>query len=182
MVVEAFQDLIQSNAAYAGGFAHGDLPAPPRRNLAVVTCMDARVDAYAVLGLEPGDAHVLRNAGARSTDDVVRSLIKSIHQLGVTRVAIVHHTDCGAAKIQLDVLRSQVAERTGHDPVDVDFHLIADEDQSIIDDVEALASSPYLPAGIAVAGFMYDVRTGLLDPRHSATVGGFPESADLDSE
>jgi carbonic anhydrase len=180
VVVEAFQDLVESNADYADGFAHGALPAPPRRHLAVVTCMDARIDVYQVLGLEPGDAHVLRNAGARTTDDVVRSLIKSIHQLGVTRVAIVHHTDCGAAKIQLDVLRSQVAERTGHDPVDVDFHLIADEDQSIVDDVEALAASPYLPAGIAVAGFMYDVRTGRLDPRHSATVGGFTDAADLE--
>jgi carbonic anhydrase len=178
--VEAFRDLIESNAGYAEGFAHGQLPAPPRRHLAVVTCMDARIDAYSVLGLEPGDAHVLRNAGARTTDDVVRSLIKSIHQLGVTRVAIVHHTDCGAAKIQLDDLRRQVSERTGHDPAGVDFHLIADEDQSIIDDVEALAASPYLPAGIAVAGFMYDVRTGELDPRHSTTVGAATEPADIE--
>jgi carbonic anhydrase len=132
--------------------------------------MDCRIDPLGALGLEPGDAHVLRNAGARTTDDVVRSLVKSTNQLGVTRIAVVHHTDCGAAKIELGALRQKVQEATGNDPADVEFHLIDDEDASIVEDVEALAASPWLPPGTAIAGFMYDVRTGRLDPRHATEV------------
>jgi carbonic anhydrase len=169
--VERFADLLDANARYAQDFAAGDLEAPPRLQLAVVTCMDARIDAYQVLGLQPGDAHVLRNAGARTTDDMIRSLIKSINQLGVTRVALIHHTDCGAAKIELGSLRRAVHENTGHDPVDVDFHLIHDEDQSIVDDVEALAACPWFPAGTEIGGFLYDVRTGTLEPRLTRTAG-----------
>ena len=91
---------------------------------------------------------------------------------------MVHHTDCGAAKIQLDDLRARVLDRTGHDPVDVDFHLIDDDRQSIVDDVERLCASPYLPRGTDVAGFLYDVHTGLLAPVMSGSVGAVPELAD----
>ena len=169
--MDPFDDLVTANAAYADGFALGELPAPPRRNLAVVTCMDCRIDPLAVLGLAPGDAHVLRNAGARVTDDVLRSLVKSVNQLGVTRVAVVHHTDCGAAKIKLDDLRTTVQAATGNDPADVEFHLIADQDEALAADVDALRTYPYLPAGTEVAGFLYDVTTGVAESRHRATVG-----------
>ena len=169
--MDPFDDLVTANAAYASEFALGELPAPPRRNLAVVTCMDCRIDPLAVLGLEPGEAHVLRNAGARVTDDVLRSLVKSVNQLGVTRVAVVHHTDCGAAKIKLDDLRATVQAATGHDPADVDFHLIADQDEALAADVEALRTYPYLPDGTEVAGFLYDVTTGVAESRHRATIG-----------
>jgi carbonic anhydrase len=169
--VDPFDDLVTANASYAKDFSLGALPAPPRRKLAVVTCMDCRIDPLAVLGLAPGDAHVMRNAGARVTDDVLRSLVKSVNQLGVTRVAVMHHTDCGAAKIQLDVLRAAVEAATGNDPAEVDFHLIADPDQALADDVEAVRSHPYLPSGTEVAGFVYDVTTGVADSRHRATVG-----------
>ena len=160
-----FADLLGANADHASHFEDGSLEAPPGLRLAVVTCMDARIDDYRAFGLHPGDAHVLRNAGARVTDDVIRSLVKSTNQLGVTRVAIVHHTDCGAAKIELSSLRERVIQRTGNDPVDLDFHLIADPDQAVLDDVEALASCPWLPPGTVVGGFMYDVRTGTVEPR-----------------
>jgi carbonic anhydrase len=170
--VQRFADLIDANTAYAEGFAYGDLGAPPRRGLAVVTCMDARIDTYRIFGLEPGDAHVLRNAGARATDDMVRSLVKSTNQLGVERIAVVHHTDCGAAKIKLPSLRETVRANTGHDPDDVEFHLIADEDQSIVDDVEAFAACPWFPPGTVIAGFLYDVATGKVDPRLEREVGG----------
>ncbi|HEY6531229.1 MAG TPA: carbonic anhydrase [Acidimicrobiales bacterium] len=169
--MDAFADLVTANTDYAETFALGDLPAPPRRNLAVVTCMDCRIDPLAVLGLAPGDAHVLRNAGARVTDDVLRSLVKSINQLGVTRVAVMHHTDCGAAKIELDSLRATVQAATGNDPADVEFHLIADQDEALAADIEALRSHPYLPKGTEVAGFLYDVTTGVAEPRHHTTVG-----------
>jgi carbonic anhydrase len=176
--VHRFEDLIQANTDYAAHFPHAELGAIPQRHLAVLTCMDCRIDVHQVLGLAPGEAHVLRNAGARATDDAIRSLIKSTIQLEVERIAVVHHTDCGAAKIQLDDLRARVLQRTGHEPTDVDFHLIGDEHQSIVDDVERLCASPYLPVGTDVAGFLYDVRTGRLDPVISGTVGAAPVLAD----
>lgn len=166
-----FSDLIDANVDYAAQFDRADLEAPPAHRLAVLTCMDARIDTDRAFGIREGDAHVLRNAGARVTDDMIRSLIKSTNQLGVTRIAIVHHTDCGAAKIKLPDLRERVKERCGHDPAWVDFHLIDDEDQSIIDDVEALAACPWLPPGTVIGGFMYDVKTGQLDPRLVREVG-----------
>jgi carbonic anhydrase len=169
--VDAFDDLISANAAYAEDFALGDLPAPPRRQLAVITCMDCRIDPLAVLGLEPGDAHVLRNAGARVTDDMLRSLVKSVNQLGVERVVVMHHTDCGASKIVLSQLREKVTEATGNDPAEVEFHLIDDPAAALAADVEALRTYPYLPAGTPILGMVYDVHTGVADARHTATVG-----------
>ncbi len=169
--MDPFADLIAANAEYVDRFRLGDLPAPPRRKLAVVTCMDCRIDPLAILGLEAGDAHVLRNAGARITDDVLRSLVKSVNQLGVERVAVMHHTDCGAAKIVLSELRAKVVEATGNDPSAVEFHLIDDQAAALEADVEAVRGCPYLPPGTEVAGFLYDVTTGVAEPRHHATVG-----------
>lgn len=169
--MDAFDDLLIANTAYADAFTLGALAAAPRRQLAVVTCMDCRIDPLAIWGLEPGDAHVLRNAGARVTDDVLRSLVKSVNQLGVTRVAVMHHSDCGAAKIVLSELRQKVQATTGNDPEDVEFHLIDDPAATLAADVEALRVHPYLPPGTAVAGFYYDVTTGIAEHRHSAVVG-----------
>ena len=177
--MQPFEDLLQSNAEHVARFSQADLGAIPTSHLAVLTCMDCRIDVHQAFGLAPGQAHVLRNAGARASDDAIRSLIKSTIQLGVDRIAVVHHTDCGAAKIQLDTLRERVVERTGNDPVDVDFRLIADEDQSIVDDVDRLRTSPYLPPGTALGGFLYDVRTGRLEPRVSGVVGGDLELVDV---
>ena len=176
--MQRFDDLLQANAEYAARFPYAELGTIPQRHVAVLTCMDCRIDVHQVLGLAPGEAHVLRNAGARATDDAIRSLIKSTVQLEVERIAVVHHTDCGAAKIQLDDLRARVLDRTGNEPTDVEFHLIGDEHQSIVDDVERLCASPYLPPGTDVAGFLYDVRTGRLAPVLSGTVGDAPVLAD----
>ena len=104
--------------------------------------MDSRIDPLAVLGLRVGQSHVLRNAGARVTDDVLRSLVKSVNQLGVTRIVVMHHSDCGAAKIVLSELRAKVTEATGNDPAEVDFHLIDDPDAALHADVEALREPP----------------------------------------
>ena len=169
--LDTFEDLIEANDRHAATFDAGSLPAPPRRQLAVLTCMDCRIDEHEAFGIAAGDAHVLRNAGARTSDDAIRSLIKSTHQLGVNRIAVIHHTDCGAAKIQRDDLRAKVRATTGHDPVEVDFQLIGDPDQTLLDDVERLRTSPYLPPGTLVGGFVYDVRTGRLDPRVIGRVG-----------
>jgi len=169
--VDTFADLFAANAEYASGFALGELVAPPSRHVAVVTCMDARIDPLAIFGLAPGDAHVLRNAGARITDDVLRSLVKSVNQLEVTSIVVMHHNDCGAAKIRLDDLRRKVTEATGHDPADVDFHLIGDEDAALRADIEAVQHCPYLPAGTDVVGLLYDVTTGVATPKLAAVVG-----------
>jgi carbonic anhydrase len=123
-----------------------------------------------MFGFETGDIHVMRNAGARITPDIIRSLIKSVNQLEVDRIAIVHHTDCGAAKIDLSGLRAKVLAATGSDPDGVEFHLIGDQASALSADVEAVRTCPYLPVGTAVAGFLYDVTTGLLTPHTSTFV------------
>jgi carbonic anhydrase len=168
--VDSFKDLVDGNAEFAEAFSIADLSPIPRRHLAVVTCMDCRVDPLAMFGFETGDIHVMRNAGARITPDIIRSLIKSVNQLEVDRIAIVHHTDCGAAKIDLSGLRAKVLAATGSDPDGVEFHLIGDQASALSADVEAVRSCPYLPVGTAVAGFLYDVTTGLLTPHTSTFV------------
>jgi carbonic anhydrase len=133
--------------------------------------MDCRIDPLAIFGFEVGDIHVMRNAGARITPDMLRSLIKSVNQLEVDRIAIMHHTDCGAAKVDLPGLRSKVLAATGSDPTDVEFHLIGDPAAALDADIEAVRTCPYLPVGTAVAGFIYDVETGVLQPHDSTFVG-----------
>ena len=167
----AFRDILDGSDAYSASFAHDGLSAIPQARLVIVTCMDTRINPLAIFGLEIGQAHVLRNAGARVTEDVIRSLIKSINQLEVERIMVLHHTDCGAAKIKLDSLRSAVTAATGNDPTDVEFHLLDDADRSLAADVELLRTCPYFPVGTAVAGAMYDVTTGAVDKRHETFVG-----------
>jgi len=157
-------DLLAGNARYAERFDGGGLSAEPKRHLAVVTCMDTRLDVYALLGLHLGDAHVIRNAGGRVTDDVLRSLIVSIEVLGTTAVAVIQHTDCGMAKATDDELRALVRERRGADPEPVRFLTIDDHGETIRADVASLRASPFLPSDLDVGGFLYDVRTGRLAP------------------
>ena len=155
-------DLLAGNARYAERFTGGELSARPARHLAVVTCMDTRLDVYAMLGLQLGDAHVIRNAGGRVTDDVLRSLIVSIEVLGTTAVAVIQHTDCGMAKTTEAGLQALVRERRGADAGAVRFLTIDDHAGTIRADVAWLRASPLLPADLDVRGFLYDVRTGRL--------------------
>ncbi len=157
-------DLLAGNARYAEHFTGGELAARPARHLAVVTCMDARLDVYALLGLQLGDAHVIRNAGGRVTDDVLRSLIVSIEVLGTAAVAVIQHTDCGMTKTTEDGLRELVRERRGADARDVRFLTIDDHTETIRADVASLRASPFLPSDLDVRGFLYDVKTGQLAP------------------
>ena len=169
--VDSFRDLADGNSAYVANFPNASLSAIPRQHLAVVTCMDCRIDPLAIFGLQVGDIHVMRNAGARITPDMLRSLIKSVNQLEVDRIAILHHTDCGAAKVDLPGLRAKVLAATGSDPADVEFHLIGDHAAALDADIEAVRTCPYLPVGTAVAGFIYDVTTGVVTPHDSTVVG-----------
>src|SRR5438067_10775290 len=150
-------DLVAGNARYAEGFAAAGLAglgAVPARHLAVVTCMDTRLDTYAMLGLHLGDAHVIRNAGGRVTDDVLRSLIVSIEVLGTTAVAVIQHTDCGMAKTTDDQLRAMVRERRGTDPEPVRFLTINDHAETIRADIASLRASPFLPPDVDIRGFL----------------------------
>ena len=169
--MDSFKDLVDGNAAFAESFPNAELSAIPRRHLAVVTCMDCRIDPLAIFDLRVGDLHVMRNAGARVTPDIIRSLIKSVNQLEVDRIAILHHTDCGAAKIELLQLREKVRSATGSDPEEIEFHLIGDQLSALQADVDAVRTCPYLPVGTAVAGFVYDTATGIVTQHASSFVG-----------
>jgi carbonic anhydrase len=146
-------ELLAANEAAA---RPASLDQRPTRRLAVVTCMDARIDVFAVLGLELGDAHVIRNAGGRLTDDVLRSLALSSSVLGVDTVVVMQHTKCGLAGASDAELRA----RTG---ADLDFLPIADHEASLQADIERLSNTPYLSALRTIAGFVYDVESGRVD-------------------
>lgn len=154
-----FDDLLTANADYVSRFDSGDLPREPARRLLVVTCMDARIDTLAVLGLKPGDAHVLRNAGGRVSDDVIRSLLVSTRLLGVTNVVVMHHTGCGMASISRHDAEALLADIADEHLETFDLLAIDDQEQALRADVAAVTSSPLLPP-VDAAGFIYDVRTG----------------------
>ena len=146
------QRMLTANEAYAAARANvGD--ARPSRHLAVVTCMDARIDVFAVLGLHLGEAHVIRNAGGRVTDDVLRSLALSSQVLGVTAVAVMQHTKCGLAGVTDDELRRLTGADLGFFPID-------DHAAALREDIDILTSTPYLEPISTIAGFVYDVETG----------------------
>jgi len=157
--VAILDEVRAANATYAEGFTKGDLPMPPGRKFAVVACMDARLDPAKALGLEEGDAHIIRNAGGRAVD-AIRSLVISQRLLGTEEVIVVHHTDCGMLTFDNDTLRGIVRERLGADASDIDFLPFSDVEQSVREDVELIRSSPFIPDEIPVTGFVYDVKTG----------------------
>lgn len=161
-------DLLTGNRAYVAGFTEGALPMPPARKLAVIACMDARLDPLPVLGLHLGDTHVIRNAGGRVTDDAIRSLAISERLLGTDAVAIVHHTDCGMLTFSNDDIRHKIHDDLGDAAYEqanhLDFLPFPDIAQSVRDDVAALKASPLVPDAIPVYGFIYDVHSGTLSP------------------
>lgn len=156
--------LLDANNDYATTFTKGDLPMPPGRRFTVVTCMDARIDPARLLGLEEGDAHVIRNAGGRVSGDVIRSLAISQQLLGTEHVFVIHHTDCGMTTFSNDDLRGLLKERLDSDASGIDFLPFTDLAQSVRDDVAAVQASPLIPDDIPVHGLIYDVRSGTLQP------------------
>src|SRR6187401_1821357 len=139
------REFVAANEQYAAGFTKGDLPMPPGRKVAVVVCMDARIDPARALGLEEGDAHVIRNAGGRARD-AIRSLAISQELLGTREIVVIHHTDCGMLTFTNDVIRQKLGEDLGADAgsvaAGVDFEPFADVDASVIEDVAAIKASP----------------------------------------
>ncbi|MFL5885219.1 MAG: beta-class carbonic anhydrase [Thermoleophilaceae bacterium] len=152
-------ELIQANESYASGFTKGDLPIPPARKAIVVTCMDARLIPSRFLGLEEGDAHVIRNAGGR-VQDALRSIVISQRLLGTNEVLVIHHTECGMQTFQNEDLYAKVQEDLGADASHIDFLPFPDLEQSVRDDVRFLKESPLVPDDVSIRGFVYDVKSG----------------------
>lgn len=160
--MSAIDDLLKNNEAYAAQFDKGDVPIPPARKLAVVACMDARLDVYRMLGLSEGDAHVFRNAGGVVTDDVIRSLAISQRLLGTEEIALIHHTDCGMEKFSDDELKAQITEETGIRPPFA-FEAFDEAAADVRQSIRRIQASPFIPHKDAVRGFVFDVKSGRLD-------------------
>lgn len=152
--------LQAANEVYADAYSHGDLPMPPGRRLAIVTCMDARLDPAKFLGLEVGDAHVIRNAGGLVTEDALRSLVISHWLLGTQEVAVLAHTECGMLTFSNDDLRAKLRDEAGADASDVDFKPFPDLEESVRGSVRTVRDSPLLPDSLEVSGWIYDVKSG----------------------
>ena len=154
-------ELLRNNEAYAESFEKGDLPLPPARGVAVVACMDARLDVHKMLGLEEGDAHVIRNAGGVITDDEIRSLAISQRLLGTSEIILIHHTDCGMLTFTDDELKRQIQEDVGVKP-HFSMESFSDLEEDVRQSIRRIQASPFIPNKDSVRGFVYEVETGRL--------------------
>ncbi len=158
----AIDDLLANNASYAASFDQGDAPLPPGLGLAVVACMDARLDTHALLGIGVGDAHVIRNAGGVVTDDAIRSLTISQRLLGTTSIMLIHHTDCGMLTFRDDDVKDSIEQDTGIRPAFA-MEAFPDLDGDIRQSIARIKASPFIPNKDDVRGFVYDCATGSLN-------------------
>src|SRR2546430_3592695 len=154
--------LLKTNESFAQSFDKGDLPLPPARKIAVVACMDARLNPYPILGLELGDAHVIRNAGGVITDDEIRSLAISQRLLGTEEIILIHHTDCGMLTFNDDDFKRQIQEDTGIKPP-WSAEAFTDLEEDVRQSIQRIESSPFIPNKSSIRGFVYDVKTGELN-------------------
>jgi carbonic anhydrase len=154
--------LVANSKQYAAAFDKGDLPLPPGKKIAVLACMDARLNPYGVLGLEEGDAHVIRNAGGVVDDDAIRSLAISQNLLGTEEIVLVHHTDCGMLTFTDEELAQKLQDETGQRP-EWSAHAFSDLDGDVRAGIEKIRQSPFIPRTDNVRGFVYDVHTGELN-------------------
>jgi carbonic anhydrase len=154
-------ELLANNEAYAANFDKGDLPLPPARKIAVVACMDARLNPYGILGLNEGDAHVIRNAGGVVTDDEIRSLAISQRLLGTEEIILIHHTDCGMLTFTDDDFKRSIEEETGIKP-EWAAEAFSDLDQDVRQSLARIKASPFIPKKDNIRGFVYEVETGRL--------------------
>ena len=157
-------EVIAANRQYAADFKQSSLAMPPARKLAIVACMDARLTIEPMLGLKTGDAHIIRNAGGIVTEDAVRSLIISHYLLGTHEFIIINHTDCGMLTTKDEDLRSKLISATGTAAVTpAAFHMFGNLEQNVREQIQKLKAHPWIPKGISVRGFVYDVKTGRLN-------------------
>ena len=160
--MSAIDDALASNSRYADGFDKADLPLPPAHGLAVVACMDARLDVHRLMGLEEGDAHVIRNAGGVVTDDAIRSLTISQRLLGTREIALVHHTDCGMLTFRDDDVKDAIEDDTGLRPAFA-MEAFRDLEADVRQSIARIQASPFIPHKDQVRGFVYDCATGRLN-------------------
>ena len=160
-----FDDLVRSAEAYAAVFDRAKLQRPPRRKLAIVTCMDSRIDPYGLLGLHEGDAHVIRNAGGVITDDEIRSLAISQRLLGTSEIILIHHTDCGMLTFTDDGFKESIRAETGVRPPWA-AEAFSDVEDDVRQSLARIANSPFIPVKDSVRGFVFDVATGRLNELH----------------
>jgi carbonic anhydrase len=153
------QRFIERNKEFASKFRHGDKAMPPAQHLAVLTCMDARIHPERALGLDIGDAHMIRNAGGRASDDAIRSLVISTELLGTNEFAVMHHTDCG----MLTFTNADLHGRLGSESESIDFQPFPDVAERVRQSVETVRSHPLLPDSFEATGFVYDVRSGRIE-------------------
>jgi carbonic anhydrase len=154
-------ELLRNNERYANSFDKSDLPMPPAKQIAIVTCMDARLSPYVMLGLSEGDAHVIRNAGGVITDDEIRSLMISQRLLGTREVMLIHHTDCGMLTFSDEELREQIQQEVGIKP-HFPLETFADLEEDVRQSIKRIEASPFIPHKDSVRGFIYEVETGHL--------------------
>ena len=154
-------ELLKNNETYAANFDKGHLPLPPAKKLAVLACMDARLNPYGLLGLQEGDAHVIRNAGGVVTDDEIRSLSISQRLLGTEEIILIHHTDCGMLTFTDDEFKASIQEETGIKP-EWAVEAFGDLDEDVRQSVSRIKASPFIPNKDSVRGFVYEVESGKL--------------------
>ncbi|HYY02882.1 MAG TPA: carbonic anhydrase [Gaiellaceae bacterium] len=159
--MSTIDELVRNANAYSESFDRGYLPLPPAKRVAVVACMDARLNPYGLLGLHEGDAHVIRNAGGVITDDEIRSLSISQRLLGTTEIMLIHHTDCGMLTFRDDDFRREVQQETGIKP-EWPAEAFEDLDDDVRQSIARIKASPFIPNKDQVRGFVYDVETGEL--------------------
>lgn len=160
-----FDDLITANKAFADDFDLGGFDGVAHAGVAIVTCMDSRIDPLRMLGLDHGDAKIFRNPGGRVTSAALEALVLGVHLLGVGRVLVIPHTRCAMTVSTEQELRAKVGESAGQDASWQQFHVIADQVASLEEDVQKVRSHPLIPDTVKVGGFLYDVDTGLIDQK-----------------
>ena len=157
-------ELLANNVTFVADFRDAGLALAPRRHLAIVTCMDSRISPLAVVGMQAGDAKILRNAGARVTDDVLRTLVLASYLLGVNRVLVMPHTDCRMASADEAAIHATIKDQFGVDTLSLEFRTVSDQRSALAIDVTRIRTYPLLQKGVAVAGAIYNVSTGQLEP------------------
>ncbi len=162
--VGAFSDLLSANKGFAANFKGSQLSGTAAKGLAIVTCMDSRISPLAVVGMQSGDAKILRNAGARVTEDVLRTLVLATYLLGVDRILVMPHTDCRMAQSNEEDIHGTILDQYGVDTRSLEFRTVLDQRKALETDLIRIRSYPLLRNGVVVAGAVYDVSTGVLEP------------------
>ena len=161
---EQFADVLAANTNFSSEFQHSELTGTARKGLAIITCMDSRISPLAAVGMQAGDAKILRNAGARVTDDVLRTLVLASYLLGVTRILVMPHTDCRMVCANDSVIHETIQNQHGVDTRSLEFRTVSNQREALMIDISRIRSYPLLHKGVTVAGAIYNVSTGQLEP------------------